>query len=198
MDKESLIKQFTSKKAKDYTYAIIFFLIFSFFIFFVIRPNLVNVFSLQEELGKLQIMDTGYENVIKKIINIQTFLETNRSDLYLLDQAVSSTPQINKLVQDIETAASASGIIVTQINISKIDLKYKTVRTKKNILTVNIATHAGFGEAREFVDNLITERRLKTLKSITLDRSEKSASSSAELDIKIDLEGYYLWKELKY
>lgn len=192
MDKESLIKQFTSKKAKDYTYAIIFFLIFSFFIFFVIRPNLVNVFSLQEELGKLQIMDTGYENVIKKIINIQTFLETNRSDLYLLDQAVSSTPQINKLVQDIEIAASASGIIVTQINISKIDLKDKTVRTKKNILTVNIATNAGFGEAREFVNNLISERRLKTLKSITLDRNEKSASSSAELDIKIDLEGYYL------
>lgn len=192
MDKESLIKQFTSKKAKDYTYGIIFFLIFSFFIFFVIRPNLVNVFSLQEELGKLQIMDTGYENVIKKIINIQTFLETNRSDLYLLDQAVSSTPQINKLVQDIEAAASASGIIVTQINISKIDLKDKTVRTKKNILTVNIATHTGFGEARDFVNNLISERRLKTLKSITLDRNEKSASSSAELDIKIDLEGYYL------
>ena len=95
---------------------------------------MVNVFSLQEELGKLQIMDTGYENVIKKIINIQTFLETNRSDLYLLDQAVSSTPQINKLVQDIEVAASASGIIVTQINISKIDLKDKTVRTKRIFL----------------------------------------------------------------
>lgn len=192
MDKESLIKQFTSKKAKDYTYAIIFFLIFSFFIFFVIRPNLVNVFSLQEELGKLRIMDAGYENVIKKIINIQTFLETNRSDLYLLDQAVSSTPQINKLVQDIESAASASGIIVTQINISKIDLKDKTVRTKKNTLTVNIATHTGFGEARDFINNLISERRLKTLKSITFDKNEKSSSTSAELEIKIDLEGYYL------
>jgi Tfp pilus assembly protein PilO len=192
MDKEYLIKQFTSKKAKDYTYAVIFFLIFSFFIFFVIRPNLVNVFSLQEELGKLRIMDAGYENVIKKIINIQTFLETNRSDLYLLDQAVSSTPQINKLVQDIETAASASGIIVTQINISKIDLKDKAVRTSKNVLTVNIATHTGFKEARVFVDSLISGRRLKTLKSITLDRNEKGSSSSAELDIKIDLEGYYL------
>lgn len=192
MDKDTLIKQFTSKKAKDYTYAIIFFLIFSFFIFFVIRPNLVNVFSLQEELGKLQIMDAGYENVIKKIINIQTFLETNRSDLYLLDQAVSSTPQINKLIQDIEAAASASGIIVSQINISKIDLKDKTVRTKKNILTVNIATHTGFEKAKLFVENLIMERRLKTLKNITLDRDEKSASPSSALDIKIDLEGYYL------
>lgn len=192
MDRDTLIKQFTSKKAKDYTYAIIFFLIFSFFIFFVIRPNLVNVFSLQEELGKLHIMDVEYENVIKKIINIQTFLETNRSDLYLLDQAVSSTPQINKLIQDIEAAASASGIIVSQINISKIDLKDKSVRTKKNILTVNITTHTDFEKAKLFVGNLIRERRLKTLKNITLDRDEKSASSSSTLDIKIDLEGYYL------
>lgn len=192
MDKNTLIKQLTSQKAKDYTYAIIFFLTFSFFAFFVIRPNLVNVFSLQEELGKLHILDTGYENVIKKIINIQTFLEANRSDLYLLDQAISSTPQVNKLIQDVEAAASSSGLIVTQMNVSKINLKDSRVSKSKNILTINLATQANFAEAKEFINNLILERRLKTLKSVVLEKDEKNSSSSAALNIKIDLEGYYL------
>lgn len=192
MDKQTLIKQLTAQKVKDYTYAVIFVLTFSFFIFFVIRPNLVNVFSLQEELGRLRILDSGYENVIKKIINIQTFLETNRSDLYLLDQAVASSPQINKLIQDMEEAASSSGLEISQANIGKISLKHSTVSKKRNVLTVNLATHSGFEDIKTFINNLIQQRRLKTLKTIVLEKDEKSASSSATLNIKIDLEGYFL------
>ena len=192
MDKESLKKRLTSKKAQDYSYAIIFFLTFSFFIFFVIRPNLVNVFSLQEELGRLRILDAGYENVIKKIINIQTFLEVNRSDLYLLDQSVSSTPQINKLIEDIEAAATESGLIFNQINISRIDLKEKNKRDSKNTLMVNIATRTGFEETKKFMDDLISQRRLKMLKSVVFEKEDKYGTGSGALNIKIELEGYYL------
>lgn len=192
MDKEHIKKQLLSKKTKDYTYGIIFFITFSFFVFFVIRPNLVNVFSLQEELGKLHLLDTGYENVIRKIIDIQTFLETNRGELYLLDQAISSTPQINKLVSDIEAAASSSGVIVHQVDINKVDLKENIKRTSRNTLLINMATRTGFDEANSFVNNLLIQRRLKTLKSISIERDSKYASGSAVLDIKIELEGFYL------
>lgn len=192
MQKDSLKKHLVTNKTKDYTYLIIFFLTFSFFIFFVIRPNLVNVFSLQEELGRLSILDEGYENVIKKIINIQTFLETNRNDLYLLDQSISASPQINKLVQDIEIAATESGIILNQVDISEVSLKEKEKRKTRGTLLVNMQTRTGFTEARQFITNLIMQRRLKTLKHITIDKSEKSSSKSAGLDIQIELEGYYL------
>lgn len=192
MDKDYLKKKLTSSKVKDYSYSIIFFLTFSFFVFFVIRPNLVNVFSLQEELGKLHLLDIGYENVIKKIINIQTFLETNRSDLYLLDQAISSTPQINKIVQDIEKAASSSGIIVNQIDISKINLKQGAKQTKKNSLMVNMSVKTDFEAMQLFVSNLINQRRLKTLKHIVIDKDELTGSASGSLNIKFELEGYYL------
>lgn len=192
MDKNSLKKQLLSKKTKDYTYGIIFFLTFSFFVFFVIRPNLVNVFSLQEELGRLKILDAGYENVIRKIVDIQTFLETNRSDLYLLDQAVSSSPQINKVIADIEAAASSSGVIVHQVDVNKIDLKHKDLRTSKNTLVVNMATRSDFDKLNAFIGNLLVQRRLKTLKSVSIERMSNMASGSAELDVKIELDGFYL------
>lgn len=192
MDRDAIKKRLVSSKAKDYTYGIIFLLTFSFFLFFVIRPNLVNVFSLQEELGKLKILDTGYENVIRKIVNIQTFLEANRSDLYLLDDAISATPQINKVVQDIEIAASSSGLIVTQVDISQIDLKENKQRTEKNTLLVNLATQADFAGAKVFLDNLLAQRRLKTFKHLTIDKKEDTGTGSAQLDIRIELEGYYL------
>lgn len=192
MDKDYLKKQLTSSKIKDYSYSIIFFLTFSFFVFFVIRPNLVNVFSLQEELGKLHLLDIGYENVIKKIINIQTFLETNRSDLYLLDQAISSTPQVNKIVQDIEKAATNSGVIVNQIDISKINLKQGGKPTKKNSLIVNMSVRTDFEDMQLFIANLLIQRRLKTLKRMVIDKDDRTGTASASLDIKFELEGYYL------
>ena len=192
MDRESLKKQLTSGKIKDYSYAVIFFLTFSFFTFFVIRPNLVNVFSLQEELGRLHILDAGYENVIRKIITIQTFLEANRSDLYLLDQAISSTPQINKIVGDIERAASSSGIIVNQIDISKINLKKDGERNKKTALVVNMSLRTDYNELKEFMEEMLRDRRLKTIKSIVIDKDERIGTMSWVLDIKMQLEGYYL------
>lgn len=192
MDRESIKKKLTSTKTKDYTYGIIFLLTFSFFLFFVIRPNLVNVFSLQEELGNLKILDTGYENVIRKIVNIQTFLETNRSDLYLLDQGISSAPQINKVVEDIESAASSSGITVTQVDIGQIDLKEKDSRTTKNVLKVNLSTKADFKLAKDFITALMMQRRLKTIRRIGMSKADINSSGSAQLDITLELEGYYL------
>lgn len=192
MDRDSIKKKLISTKTKDYTYSIIFLITLSFFLFFVIRPNLVNVFSLQEELGRLQILDTGYENVIKKIVNIQTFLETNRSDLYLLDQGISSAPQINKIVQDIEQAASSSGITVTQVDIGEVALKEKEVRTSKDTLTVNMSTKADFEGARKFINKLLMQRRLKLIKHVGINKTSTTGSGSAQLDIRLELEGYYL------
>lgn len=192
MDRDSIKKKLISTKTKDYTYSIIFLITLSFFLFFVIRPNLVNVFSLQEELGRLQILDAGYENVIKKIVNIQTFLETNRSDLYLLDQGISSAPQINKIVQDIEQAASSSGITVTQVDIGEVALKEKEVRTSKDTLTVNMSTKADFEGARKFINKLLMQRRLKLIKHVGINKTSTTGSGSAQLDIRLELEGYYL------
>lgn len=192
MDRDSIKKKLTSTKTKDYTYGVIFLLTFSFFLFFVIRPNLVNVFSLQEELGNLKILDTGYENVIRKIVNIQTFLETNRSDLYLLDQGISTAPRINKVVEDIESAASSSGIVVTQVDIGQIDLKEKDTRTTKNVLKVNLSTKADFKLAKDFITALIMQRRLKTIKRIGMSKADTTSTTSAQLDITLELEGYYL------
>ncbi len=192
MDKESIKKKLSTHKVKDYSYSIIFFLTFSFFVFFVIRPNLVNVFSLQEELGRLHILDTGYENVIKKIITIQTFLETNRSDLYLLDQAVAASPQINKMIDDIESAATSSGLVLKQVNMSEVNLRKSTKIKGKTPLVVNIETSAGFEETSQFINNLLLQRRLKTIKQISFEKDEKYGTAEAILNVQIKLEGYYL------
>lgn len=180
------------KKATDYSYTILFFLSFSFFTFFVIRPNIVTILSLQEEAGRLKILDAGYENVIRKIVDIQTFLETNRENLYLLDEALPSSPNLNKIVDDTQYAASGSALNLTAMTINKVDLKDTERKTEEKSVIINIEADGTFVQTKNFISEALNDRRLKNIRRIVLDQDTVAGSSSGNLKLLIDVEGYHL------
>ncbi len=192
MNKSIIKRQLLVKKATDYSYTILFFISFAFFTFFVIRPNVLTILSLQEESGKLHILDSGYENVIKKIVDIQSFLQDNGQDLYLLDQSIPSLPLISKLVTDSQFSASNSGMNLKSMSINKVDLRdiqKKLVRKKINI---TLDGSGDFIQSKDFITQIMNDRRLKTIQQITFDQSEKSGTTSGELKLLLEVEGYYL------
>lgn len=192
INKSSIKRTLQIKKATDYSYTILFFLSFSFFTFFVIRPNIVTILSLQEEAGRLKILDTGYENVIRKIVDIQTFLETNRENLYLLDEALPSSPNLNKIVDDTQYAASGSALNLTAMTINKVDLKDVSNQTEEKTVIINIEADGTFVETKNFISEVLNDRRLKNIRRIVLDQDTVAGSSSGNLKLLIDLEGYHL------
>lgn len=74
-----VLEKLKSKKAKDYTHITIFFLVFSIFIVFAIRPSLVTAFSLRQQREDLERLDTQYENVVSNIVANQSTLEDRKS-----------------------------------------------------------------------------------------------------------------------
>lgn len=192
INKTSIKRTLQLKKATDYSYTILFFLSFSFFTFFVIRPNIVTILSLQEEAGRLKILDAGYENVIRKIVDIQTFLETNRENLYLLDESLPSSPNLNKIVDDTQYAASGSALNLTAMTINKVDLKDVTQKTDEKSVIINIEADGTFIQTRNFISEVLNDRRLKNIRRIVLDQDTVAGSSSGSLKLLIDVEGYHL------
>lgn len=192
MNKNELVEQLLNKKVKQYGFTIAFFLIFSFFIIFAIRPNLTSVISLNEQLNQLRGLDVHYEDSITKIINLQTFIEQNREDFYLLDQALPSTPQVNKVIDDIKNNASDSGVQIDKIVVDEVSLKEDSSKNKMKILKVNMETSSKFENIKQFIDNLFRQRRLKSIQNLVLERDSLSGSESATLRIKLEIGGYYL------
>lgn len=192
INKTSIKRTLQLKKATDYSYTILFFLSFSFFTFFVIRPNIVTILSLQEEAGRLKILDAGYENVIRKIVDIQTFLETNRENLYLLDESLPSSPNLNKIVDDTQYAASGSALNLTAMTINKVDLKDVAQKTDEKSVIINIEADGTFIQTRNFISEVLNDRRLKNIRRIVLDQDTVAGSSSGNLKLLIDVEGYHL------
>lgn len=192
MNKSVIKQKLLVKKVADYSYTILFFISFAFFTFFVIRPNVLTILSLQEEAGKLHILDTGYENVIKKIVDIQSFLEENGKNLYLLDEALPTLPQINKLVVDTQFSASSSGMDLSTMAINKVNLRDTEKRTTRRVINITLQGNADFLQSKEFITQLLNDRRLKMIKQITFSQNGAVGSASGSLKLQIEVEGYYL------
>lgn len=192
MNKSVIKRQLLVKKATDYSYTILFFISFAFFTFFVIRPNILTILSLQEEAGKLHILDAGYENVINKIVDIQSFLQENGQDLYLLDEALPTLPKINKLVLDSQFSASSSGMNLSAMSINKVDLRDIEKRNSRRKISITLEGGADFIQSKEFITQIMNDRRLKMIQQITFDQDEKKGSASGSLKLLLEVEGYYL------
>ncbi len=197
MDTASLVKQLeatlASKKTQNYSYVIIFLIIFSIFIIAAIKPALTTAFSLQKEEVELTKLDAKYEEAILSIVNTQSLIEEVRDDLPLYDAALPDRPNVNTLLNDIQIAAEVNNIIPTSINVGEVNLK-QIGGVKVKTLKITMETSSSFNNLRGFANTLIDQRRLKAIDSFKIEKKEKSKGSteSAELKLSLEVEGLYL------
>ncbi len=206
MNREDLISKVLNKKVKDYTFPVVFFIIFSIFVFFAIRPNLVTAFSLQRQLDELRLQDEQYETVILNIVNYQSVIEQSRQDFVVLEEAVPSSPQIYAVVEDIRNAATQSGMLVSNIDVSDVLLKGSAVESDavttngtnqlslddKKRFVVKFQATSSFNEIRTFLTQLSTQRRLKLVESMNINAANRVGSQSATFNISLVVESFYL------
>lgn len=208
MNREELLAKILNKRVKDYSFPIVFFIIFSIFIFFAIRPNLVTAFSLQRELEELRIQDEQYEQVILNIVNYQTVIEKTRDDIPLLKEAIPESPEIFAMVNDIKNGASESGIIINDLNISDVTLKEGQKVVDPNApppppkpsgaveenkkYTVTFQVQSNFSEVKNFIQRLMDQRRMKIIEHLDIVTAGEQGTQSATFNVSFIVDGYYL------
>lgn len=192
MGKGLNIRNFFSKKTKDYTYAILFFFTFSFFVYFVIRPNLISVFSSNTQVEELQKTDRLYEIQIDKIVDIQTALETNRENLGLLQESIPLRPELNKILDDIDKTVKEHNIVVERMNVENLNLKDSAKEQRLKLVNITGSFFGSFEDIYGFIKGLHSQRRLKMIKQLQLDVEKGNATSSSLLKMSLKIQGYYL------
>lgn len=192
MEKSSIVKKLYTKKTQDYTYTIAFFLIFSFFVFYIIRPNLLTVFETNSKIQQLDKINRAYEEQINKVIETQSVFEENREDFILLDQAIGPKPEINKMLSDVVVSTEESALTSERIDVFDINLKDKGSITKLKSFTINMSMTGTFEDTMAFVKKAYGQRRLKLIPNLELARDKSESSPGANLKIKLQIEGYYL------
>ena len=191
MNPKSIIKKLSQKKVQDYTFTILFFLIFSFFVLGAIRPNILTAVKLQEELKQLREMDKKYEQLLMNIVDNQTVLEANRDNFYLLDEAVPQSPQVYKLIEDVRTSASESGVILENVSVAEISLKSEEKAAQGlTPFILSMEVRSSLSNTQQFVQNLINQRRLKVVNSMRISTTQTDGEV-ATLQVEMEIQGYH-------
>lgn len=194
MDNEvikKLIDRVATKKTKDYTYIIIFFLIFSFFVFFAIRPSLITALSLSKQEGGLRGIDSSYEKDILSVLTIQSELQTYQNKLSLLQDALPEKPQINKLLSDLQDNSQRNSINIDKVDLNTIKLS-KDNRTKLQTIEMNVQVTSSYDNFVTFLNDFSKQRRIKSVENIDIISGDSTATSSKDLKINFKIIGYYL------
>jgi Tfp pilus assembly protein PilO len=179
-------------EVKDYTYAILFFLISSFFAAAVIQPTLSKAFSLAKESDDLQTINEKYEENVTRIIDLQRKLEEMRSAGHLIDVAIPQSPYVQEIVLILQKIAKEENVPIGPINID--DIKYIT-DDSGNVkeININISTEADYTQMRRMVHRILNTRRLMNISSLNIERSSLNEDGSAyKLELSLEITGYYL------
>jgi len=192
MDKKNKLKAVFTKKTKDYSYAAVFFIIFSFLTFFIIRPNILSVFEANLKIENLKKTNAFYEAEINNVINAQSVLIESRNDLGLLDEAITKKPQINELIRDVNGTVDKNRLSVNKMSLVDFNLKDVSQNDILKTIVFDLGIEGGFDNYLGFIKDLYDQRRLKLLKNINITTETPSGSGSATLIINCQLEGYYL------
>lgn len=192
INKELIIKNLSKQRKRDYTYAISFLLIFSFFIIFAIKPSINTAVALRKNLDELKKTDALYDREIEKIIKLQKTLEVIREDLSLLSDAIPESSKTNDLIIDIKETIVKNNLKLDNMNIAEVYLKEKNSEKKTKKLIINLEANGNFKNLLLFIGNIENQRRLKVINTIILNKDSISASNSANIKANFNLEGYYL------
>lgn len=188
--KELIAKLTQDEKVKDYSYVILFFLISSFFAWFVIKPVLGIAFSLDRQKKDLDVIDAVYEKNLNELINTQSKLELIRDRVALLDQALPSGPHTQTVLQSIQNAAVKTGVSMSKVSIAKINIKTngKTPET----FSINTQIDGSFGQAQAFIQELMKQRRIKTINNLHMVSVNATEQSVSAVRLELVVEVAYL------
>jgi len=176
------------KKFEQYFYFSLFFLVATFFVVFVIRPNLRQIIFANQKLDQLKRIDNQYNRLLERIITFQTDLELHRDDLLLIDQAITNSPQINKAITQIEALIGKNNLSIDSISVNNVDLKSELKESEVQTLKINLILEGDYENFRRFLTDISNQRKIKIIDNFLIEKESTLIQSTAPANLKIQLQ----------
>jgi hypothetical protein len=184
------------KDLQEYIYLSLFFLLSAFFIFFVIRPNLKQVFFANQKLEQLEKINLRYSRLLEKIMAFQNDFQQYREDLVVIDQVVTNSVEINKVISDIQNVIKKGNLVIQSMSVNNIDLKNENKNKAAKAVQIDLLLNGTFPDYLNFLKELNRQRRAKVFDEVIIqkekDGSLPQATGSANLKIQLKVSSFYL------
>jgi len=192
-----------SKKTKNYSTVIFFFLVLSVFGWYAIRPTIQTILYLEREIKDKTEIDKKMDEKINALIEANSAYENSKALLPLLSHAIPKNPEALDLVRQINALAVEKNIILSSLQLLNIPISSlsASLRPKNQSPQVEFpvvfSVSGPYVSVVAFLKELVTLQRVVTIQSMNftpIKPTYLSASDSgkpATIKVSINLLGYY-------
>ena len=197
MDKNRFNELMKNSKVRDYSYAVIFLLVSSFFAIAVIKPVLSVAVSLDREKKDLLELNQIYQKNIDKVIEIQNDLDAIAQERELLDSALPSNPNVSNIIGELSQVAIDSGLKINNFQIDQLELDQSVPIKNNDVIpvTIHMTFNGSSQQLNNFVSSLNNQRRLKTINNLKIEINKllnDDIQQEIKLNFQIDIFSYYI------
>lgn len=153
---------------------------------FAIRPAIATIIGLRKEIADLRQTDQFLNNKIAALSTAQTRYKANKEDLYLLDMALPSSPEIPELIEIINSSAAKAGVNLESFTVDQTKMEDKSLQKSRASLTVT----GNYTGVSKFLFAL--ENNVRQFQTVSLDLKRRGDDPRGILEVDVVLNYYFM------
>lgn len=121
---------YQKKQVRLYTELILTFFTISFFLFFSIRPTLITIASLLNEIKEQKTISQRLEKKVSALKQAQANYQQIKERLYLIDEALPENSDFSLFIRQLEALAAKNKVTIDSLQYEPTPLKGKETAVK--------------------------------------------------------------------
>ncbi|HUS59813.1 MAG TPA: type 4a pilus biogenesis protein PilO [Nevskiaceae bacterium] len=185
---------YRQKKVRVYTKTVLSIFMIAFFLFFAIKPAAVTIAGLVKKINDQKLVLEKLEKKVQALTQARKNYLDIQTDLYLVEQALPTKPEISYFIKELETLTRQADINLNTAQFGQVTLKEKETdpqKTPKEI-SFNLTTSADYQKLKNFLQILGSLRRTVLVNAFGFGTSKKEEGEATSLDLAIQANIYYL------
>ncbi len=164
-----------------------------FFAVFAIRPTLVTMTDLLQEIEDKKELEVQLKQKLASLLTVQSIYLNLEDQLYVLDEALPSSPQTIQSIKVIEKVASDLNLVITNLSLTEIPVEIEEEKSfaleelQRVDVPVSVAVRGDYPTIRQFVENLMSYRRTFVVDTIVFNTQQNRGSTSLEARITLNM-----------
>ncbi|MEN8253273.1 MAG: type 4a pilus biogenesis protein PilO [Patescibacteria group bacterium] len=170
-----------------------------FFALFAIRPTLVTMSDLVNELEEKRKLNTRLSQKIAALSSLQGQYSNWSQRAVVLNHAFPSSPELIKILKVIEKLASDNELAISDIKISQLPDNNDTDTDFQSLgrlsYPISITVLGDYSSIRQFIEDIQNMRRVLSADTITF--NTKESANKRQLSATIILTAHYFGEDNK-
>ena len=155
------------------------FTLIAFFLFFAIRPTALTISSLIGDIKAKQLLETELKGKINNLVKAQILYSQVEGRYQIINASLPDTANYSQAADQIQQTASDDGLTVDAFNFALDPQTENIIDPNTTNYSINLGIKGDFSSIIKMVSDIVANRRIITVNSISLNAQQSNDSSTA-------------------